>query len=530
LRSLRRPSLERRWWRRLAIASGGVAAGLACSLSLPPVGIWPLALLTPAYPLILLERRGLRAGLLAAYCFGAGLYSAGLYWVTSFARAGWLALTLIEPLYLMLGLVPAAALPSRSPPWIRAAVAAVGLTCGEVLRENWPFGGMALAGPALALASSPLAPLARLGGAPALSAACFLAGSSVALLVRTCWSRKWAHALAALLWAAALGAGTIAGYAAAGRAHGELRVAAVQGGGRRGLHAVTSGDQLSVFYRQMQVASRLPEGAYDLVVMPEDALALPDYGKLTSDTPYLWEVSRLARIKRAYVLIGVTEDVGSRYFRNEVLLFAPNGGIAGVYEKEHRVPFGEFIPARRLFSVFGQTRLVPRDAIPGRSPGLLCARDTCFGVMISYEVFYDQQAQAPVSRGAKLLVVATNTASYATSQVPAQELAAARLRAIETGRYLVMSSTTGYSAVISPSGAVLSRSRLSKPATVEGRLGEISYATPFDVIGPQGSTTALLALLAGLWLLGLLPELRARKSEASPPGEERREASAVSRP
>ena len=97
---------------------------------------------------------------------------------------------------------------------------------------------------------------------------------------------------------------------------------------------------------------------------------------------------------------------------------------------------------------------MPLDGIPGPGPGILHTPAGSLGVMISYEVFFDHLARAAVRAGGQVLVVPTNTASYRSTQVPTQELAAARMRAWETGRWTLQVTPTGYTAVVGPAGRV----------------------------------------------------------------------------
>ena len=82
------------------------------------------------------------------------------------------------------------------------------------------------------------------------------------------------------------------------------------------------------------------------------------------------------------------------------------------------------------------------------------------GTMISYEVFYADRGRSPVRAGAQVLIVPTNTSSYATAQVPTQEIAASEVQAVQQGRDLLQSAPTGYSAG-SPTGACCSTARCS---------------------------------------------------------------------
>jgi apolipoprotein N-acyltransferase len=160
-----------------------------------------------------------------------------------------------------------------------------------------------------------------------------------------------------------------------------------------------------------------------------------------------------------------------------------------------RVPFGEYVPARWLVGRLADLSRVPRDAQPGRGPGLLVTPAGRLGTLISYEVFFADRARAAVQAGASVLLVPTNAASYTSGQVPAMQVAAARLRALETGRAVVQAAPTGYSALVDPAGRVMARGGLGGPAVLQGgvelRSGRTLYARTGD--GPllAGAVVAL---------------------------------------
>jgi apolipoprotein N-acyltransferase len=290
-----------------------------------------------------------------------------------------------------------------------------------------------------------------------------------------------------------------------GPAVGGDRVALVQGGGRRGFRA-SQVDPTVVFDAQLtpSLALRPPLG---LILWPENVLDLNEPLQSSSEA---FQVSQLAEAKSATVVAGITEPVGSSQFRNVAVAWAPSGAIVATYDKVHRVPFGEWIPWRSFFGLLADLSAVPRDAIPGTGPGILHTPAGPLGVMISYEVFYEDAGRAAVRSGAQLLTVPTNTASYATSQVPTQELATARLQAIQQGRDLIQASPTGFTTVIDHRGHVLARSNLGPQQVIEGtpamRTGLTPYARAGDVpvLGAGG-----VAVLAA-WGL----ELRSRRRRA----------------
>ena len=127
--------------------------------------------------------------------------------------------------------------------------------------------------------------------------------------------------------------------------------------------------------------------------------------------------------------------------------------------------------------------------------------------MISYEVFFEDRARAAVRAGAQVLLVPTNASSFGTGQVPAQELAAARLRALESGRTVLQAAPTGYTAVVDWRGHVLARSALGGPAVLQRTVARRTGQTWATQVGPRlGVTLAVLTLVVA-WLLQNLSSL-----------------------
>jgi apolipoprotein N-acyltransferase len=169
--------------------------------------------------------------------------------------------------------------------------------------------------------------------------------------------------------------------------------------------------------------------------------------------------------------------------------------IIARYDKVHRVTFGEYIPGRALFQHLANLDLVPRDAIAGHGPGLLDTPAGPLGTVISYEVFFEDRARSAIHAGGELLVVPTNASSYRTSQVPTQEVAAAQLRAWETGRDTVQAAPTGYTAVIDHDGRVLARSTLGRQQVVTGTVTLRHGRTLFVTLG---DTPVVILAVVGL--------------------------------
>ncbi|HMC51424.1 MAG TPA: apolipoprotein N-acyltransferase [Acidimicrobiales bacterium] len=472
------------WGRVLGTSS---LAGALVALSVPPWGVWPLGVAGLGLLVWRLEGLAVRARAMAGFAAGLTWYLATLAWMTQFNLGGGALAAVGEAAFIALA---CAATPARRGSRLRGVLAfPAALVLAEGVIARWPFGGEPLGDVALGQAAGPLAQAARLGGPLLVIGLAALSAGALAQLTR--------RRPSGLVPAALVVAATLAALAApdGGRAVGAVSVAAVQGGGRRGLHRLEN-DQGIVFDAQVAATTSVT-GPVDLVVWPENVIDLD--GPLVG-APEAGVVAGLARRLGATVVAGVTEPAGDTRFRNAVVAWAPDGGMVGRYEKVRRVPFGEYVPLRPLIRHLVHLELVPRDALPGRGPNVLLTPAGRLGVLISYEVFFSDRDRAALRHGAQVLLVPTNAASFTTTQMPTQEVAAARLRAIEAGRDVVQAAPTGYSVLVDHRGRATGRSTLGRRQVVYGsvrlRTGRTLYRRAGDV--PVLGLAALVLLVAGV--------------------------------
>jgi len=239
----------------------------------------------------------------------------------------------------------------------------------------------------------------------------------------------------------------------------------------------------------------------DLIVWPETAI--PEFFHRV-EAPLLKPLGVTAREAGAEVVIGLpVMEADDRYYNALVSL----GSSEDRYFKRHLVPFGEFLPFKtQLRPLIDWFEVPMSDFSRGDAARpLLQVGVWPVGVSICYEdVFPDEVRQALPE--AAFLINVSNDAWFGDSLAPHQHLEFARLRALETGRWLVRATNTGLSAIIDARGRVRARLPLFErgvlTGTIEARVGE----TPFVRFGSQ----LVLGIAVLLLLSGLLPPFRAR--------------------
>ena len=462
-----------------------LAAGLLLAASLPPWGFWPLA-----FPgLVLLDRliadRPAGSRFVRGWTVGFGLLAPTMFWMQDLTAPGYV----FAVAFFAAGIGGATAL---CPPGAgRHLALPVAWLLAEAFRGAWPFGGVPMSILAVGQVGGPMAPIARIGGTLLIAAVTVTIGVGLSALLQ----RRWAHAVvAAALVGTVL---VVASVAPDGTDTGRsLRVGFVQGGGPQGTRADET-DERVVFDRHMRASEELPKGL-DLVVWPEDVV---DTDRTVTDTELGALLADLAVRLDTTVIAGVVEDDGTDKFRNASVAWNPDGDPIDRYEKVHRVPFGEYVPLRALLEPLAGGALPERDAVIGQGPPVMDVAGARVGVMISWEVFFADRARAAVRHGGQALLNPTNGSSYRGTLVQTQQIASSRLRAMETGRWLVQVAPTGFSAFVSPSGDVIDRTAVSEAAVAVHDIPLRRGRTVYTRIGNNPFVVAALVLLAAAWLL-----------------------------
>jgi len=191
----------------------------------------------------------------------------------------------------------------------------------------------------------------------------------------------------------------------------------------------------------------------DLIVWPETAM-----NTYVSDEEgsYGRQIHQIALDSRADFLLGgpaveSAPDGTPRYY-NTLFHLEPLAGLTDRYAKLVLLPFAEYNPLGK-FSLLPHSKEVPRDYSPGPGPHVFEIRGARVGAFICFEALYPWLARDNVRAGATVLLNVSNDAWFGTTAAAAQHIEQARLRAIETRRYLVRSAGTGISAIVDPTGA-----------------------------------------------------------------------------
>jgi apolipoprotein N-acyltransferase len=262
-------------------------------------------------------------------------------------------------------------------------------------------------------------------------------------------------------------------------------------------------------------AGRAPQP--DFVVWPEDAsevdpLTNPDAAQ---------QISVAVEAIGAPILVGTVLDVAGRPSdapaqTNTVIVWNPKTGPGDRHDKRIVQPFGEYLPWRGFFRHLSGLADLAGYIVPGNGTGVVHAAGVPVGVATCWEVIFDRALRDSVRNGAEVLAVPANNANF-NQTMSEQQLAFSKVRAVELDRYAVVASNVGISALVTPDGRELGRTRFFEPAYLDNQVRRKTTLTPAAKWGPivQGSlvVAAVAVLLAAMLHNGWFTDMNRRLSE-----------------
>jgi apolipoprotein N-acyltransferase len=223
------------------------------------------------------------------------------------------------------------------------------------------------------------------------------------------------------------------------------------------------------------------------------------------------QITEAAQAIGVPILVGTVRD-GPGWTRdnpvsmNSVLVWNPAAGPSDHHDKRIVQPFGEYLPWRGFFRHLSGYADRAGYFVPGEGTGVVDVAGVPVGVTTCWEVIFDRAPRHSVLGGAQLLAVPTNNATF-DPMMSEQQLAFARVRAVEHDRYVLVAGTTGISAVIAPDGRELARTDFFEPAYLDTPVRLKTGLTPATRWAPllqwllvvAGAASVLAAVLHNGW-------------------------------
>lgn len=498
-------------WAALLLAAG---AGVVLDAAFPDRGWWALAPVGVLLMLLSLLGRGPWTGLLVGLVGGLSFWLTHIFWITLYLGAvPWLALGGLQSIFFAVGLSLTAVVLRVGPRVWPTRLGRVGMlpvvvaglwTAREAVSAVWPYGGFAWGRVALSQSEGPLNVLVGWVGLSGLSFLIVWVAALVLQLLRE--SPVLLGLQQAGLWRTSMVVAAITTMLAVPAfpivESGTTRLAAVQGASDAGLFAQNEIGQ--ILNDHASATLPLVGQPVDFVVWPENASDIDP----TRSTDAARVADYISSAMDAPLITGtITLQDGTYY--NSSLLWRPGEGAVDIYDKVHPVPFAEYMPDRAFWRPFAPDLidLIGRDYGIGTRDNVFDIEGIIAGIAICFDIADDQLVHEMIDDGAEIILAQTNNADFGYTDESVQQLAIARLRAIETGRTVVNISTVGTSAIITPDGATLDQLPVWTPGSMIQTVPLSSTITPAMTLG-----RGLEWLVSGLGMAGLILCLRWRAS------------------
>lgn len=251
----------------------------------------------------------------------------------------------------------------------------------------------------------------------------------------------------------------------------------------------------------------------DLVIWPEGALP-------TSEQEARAYIHSLARYLDTTIVSGLyVEDStrGSKKAYNAAVSVDPVGDT-NRFLKFKRVPFGEYTPLEWLFSPIQKGMDIPNSNIkagPARQSPLVV--DCCsLGMSICYEIAFPYLI-GQRAHNTDFLVAISEDGWFGNSMGPAQHMQIARMRAIETQRYVVRATSSGITGIVDPRGKLVATLPADEPGVLISSIETRTGSTPFMFIAGIIQSVFNGFFLVGIMVISTLAPLatRFRKNQAT---------------
>lgn len=464
----------------LALGAGAVG-GLANALAFPGAGWWPLALVGTPLLLAVTANARFRVAIAASAVGGAVFWGVHIFWLTVYlGPLPWLALASLQAAFFVVGAVLTAVI------WrlfdgragagrfivLPALVASI-WSARELLTSVWPYGGFGWGRLAYSQSESPLADLAAWVGVTGIS---FLIVAVSALTVQVIRHRGGPGRM---VTPAVLLIGLAIAPSFPVPTTGAIRVGGVQGNSEAGLLAKNRPG--SILEDHLQAADALRGEPLDFLVLPENAVDLNPLERPEA----AMAIDDLSASVGAPVVLGTITQSSGKMFNSTIVW---NGGVGATdqYDKKHPVPFAEYLPDRHFWYPLAPDlfSLIPRDFAVGERDNVVDVGEVRAGVAICYDIVDDALIRDMVAGGAQVILAPTNNADFGRSDQSAQQLAIARVRAVEAGRSIVNISTVGASAIFGPNGRTINRLPAFLPGAMVAQVPLATATTPAMLVGP----------------------------------------------
>lgn len=201
------------------------------------------------------------------------------------------------------------------------------------------------------------------------------------------------------------------------------------------------------------------------------------------------------------------KDIEKRQYFNSVQALSSSGKITGIYDKEHLVPYGEYLPLRQFLVDSGISKFIPvldsmSDFTAGSNPSsgtLKIGKLPAARTLICFEIAFPLEVEK--GQSFDWILNLTNDGWFGNTSGPYQHLVISRTRAIEQGKSVIRAANTGISAVIDGYGRIIDQLPLNQSGIIDSEIpSPLENRTPYVILGetPLVIISILLIVLSFL--------------------------------
>lgn len=482
-------------------------AGALLPLAFAPVGFYPLAIISPALLLALWLNISPKQAFLRGLYFGIGLFGFGASWIfIAIHRYGdtniFISILTTIIFILILAILPAfqGYFLTRFFTTNNRTKIILAFPASWVLFEwirSWYLSGFPWLFLGYSQTNSPLHTFAPIIGLYGVSFIVALCSGLVVMAFNDGW-RGWYKSLLplVLIWIVAL---LLSPIHWTHPVSPTMNVALIQGNIPQSTkwNPQQAESSLNIYQQLTQ-----PYWNSDLIIWPESAITflLPDA------VNYLDQLNVTAQQHHTALLTGIPnaapdfKDNTTAYYNSMIVV----GDGHGIYNKQHLVPFGEYVPFQNLLrGLFGFLNLPMSDFSTGAShQPLLVAHGIFIAPFICYEIVYPNLVMATLPQ-AELLVTISDDTWFGDSFAPGQHLQMGQFWALASGRYLINSTNSGTTAIVNPNGTLQNTAPPFQAIVLPGKVYAMQGLTPAIILGNLRFIIGMLLLLMIAWFFQL---------------------------
>lgn len=253
--------------------------------------------------------------------------------------------------------------------------------------------------------------------------------------------------------------------------------------------------QNSVYETYKKMTLESAEKKPDLIVWPETATPF----SFSSDRVHRSKLLQLGKESGSHILFGSPNfDKKDRKITlyNSAYLISPEKKVLGQYDKIHLVPFGEYVPFKKLLFFVDKMVVGIGDFGSGTEHTVFSMPKGKFSTLICFEVIFPDLVRRFVKEGAEFLVNITNDAWFGKSAASYQHISMVVFRAVENRRPIIRAANTGVTGIINSRGEIISQTDIFARGKIIGNIyPEKNYQTIYTRYGDFFAIAVLLCTI-----------------------------------